>query len=149
MLSAVFHSKFVFLICPLMTTMLLTTSSFANEAVKMKRIAEVTFGAVLIRKQESGVIKAYKYRFEKTKAEKFESAVAKSLGLDWTKIESNEGTLDSMRKSMMRTERLILDAYSVFINNKIPDAKIVIMVTNDDLENEEFRTVFLSWKGAS
>ncbi len=149
MLSAVDHSKFASLICPLMTTMLLTTSSFANEAVKMKRIAEVTFGAVIIRKQESGAIKAYKYRFEKTKAEKFESAVAKSLGPDWTKIESNEGTLDSMRKSMMRTERLILDAYSVFINKKIPDAKIVIMVTNDDLENEEFRTVFLSWKGAS
>jgi hypothetical protein len=144
-----YQSRLVFLIFLLMTTMLLTGPSFANEAVKMTRVAEVTFGAVLIRKQESGVSKAYEYRFEKTKVEKFESAMAKSLGPDWSKIKSHEETFDSMRRSMLRTERLILDAYSVFINRKIPDRQIVIMVTNDDLKNDKFRTVFLSWKGAN
>lgn len=131
-----------------MTIMSLTLSSFANEAVNMPRIGEALNGGVLLHKQESVVFNYYKYRFDKKKIKNLEGELAEFLGPDWSEIELNEGTLDGMKRHMKKMDRVILEAYSVFINKKMPGSEIVLMVTNEDWENDQFRTVGLSWKRA-
>lgn len=131
-----------------MTLLSLTLSSFANEAEKMTRIAEVLNGGVLLQKQESAVFKCYKYRFDRTRINNLEGDLSKFLGPDWSKNEFDKRAFDGMKRSMKERSRVILDTYSVFINKKIPGSEIVLMVTDEDWENDQFRTVFLSWKSS-